>query len=81
MTPKTTLTPLQAIKKYCKSECSLGDMASWKDCTIKTCHLWGYRLGHKPPKKHARMVIIQPKWHLAANKPNIINTNEKEVKS
>lgn len=44
------LTPLQAIKKYCKKNCCAGDLRSWKDCTAKNCLLFSFRLGHKPRK-------------------------------
>jgi len=39
------LTPLQAIKQYCKIQCCTGDKESWKECTFKECPLYSFRLG------------------------------------
>jgi hypothetical protein len=39
------LTRGRAIKLYCKENCCAGDMTSWKNCTIKSCFLWNFRLG------------------------------------
>ena len=42
------LTPIKAIKLYCKESCCAGDMKSWKECSVKSCPLYPYRLGHRP---------------------------------
>ena len=39
------LSPLRAIKLFCKLHCCVGDMESWKNCTITDCLLYRYRLG------------------------------------
>jgi len=46
------LTPIQAIKSYCKIQCCAGDTISWKECTLKErCPLYPYRLGKRPITK------------------------------
>ena len=42
------LTPIKAIKLYCKESCCAGDMKSWKECSSKSCPLYPYRLGKRP---------------------------------
>ena len=44
-TPKKKLSPLKAIKFYCKRICSVDDQISWKKCTANRCALYHYRLG------------------------------------
>ena len=39
------LTPVKAIKNYCKEMCCAGDQESWKNCTLTNCFLFRYRLG------------------------------------
>lgn len=41
---KTYKTPLAAIKAKCK-ECCCGVIEEVKQCTMKDCALWQYRLG------------------------------------
>jgi len=41
------LTPLKAIKEYCKEQCCAGDTISWKDCTFEECPLFTFRIGKK----------------------------------
>jgi hypothetical protein len=45
------LTPMMAIKKKCKEHCCCGDLTSWKECSVKTCPLWAYRMGKRPQKQ------------------------------
>jgi hypothetical protein len=42
------LTPIKAIKKYCKESCCCRDIKSWKHCTNENCPLFIYRLGKRP---------------------------------
>jgi hypothetical protein len=42
------LTPVRAIKIYCKESCCAGDLKSWKECSRKVCPLFAYRLGKRP---------------------------------
>ena len=44
---KKRLTRSQAIKKYCKFQCCVGDLESWKNCTITNCFLWRFRKGRE----------------------------------
>ncbi|MCX6748213.1 MAG: hypothetical protein NT076_01265 [Candidatus Pacearchaeota archaeon] len=39
------LSPLKSIRAYCKSQCCIEDLKSWKECTFSSCLLWRYRLG------------------------------------
>ncbi len=45
------LTPLRAIKKYCKMHCCAGDIPSWKECGDEECPLFIYRIGKNPKRK------------------------------
>ena len=42
------LTPVRAIKLYCKEECNAGDLKNWKECQRRVCPLFSYRLGKRP---------------------------------
>lgn len=42
---KKRLSPLKAIKKYCKLMCCCNDWRSWKYCSFTNCFLYRYRLG------------------------------------
>ena len=44
------LTPLKAIKEYCKVQCCTNDAISWKECTITDCPLYQYIFGRKEKK-------------------------------
>ncbi len=41
------LTPLKAIKEYCKEQCCAGDKPSWKGCLDTDCPLYRFRTGVK----------------------------------
>ena len=41
------LRPLKAIRAKCL-DCSVGDQKAVRECTIKSCPLWSYRLGKRP---------------------------------
>ena len=45
------LTPLQAIKKYCRYSCCANNTICWKLCPSKNCPLFPYRMGKRPQKK------------------------------
>lgn len=45
------LTPMKAIRKKCLDCCS-GQHTEVRECTIKNCPLWGYRMGHRPIDEH-----------------------------
>ena len=47
----TKLTPLKAIKVYCKESCCAGEYLSWKECTFVDCPLFVYRMGTNPNRK------------------------------
>lgn len=44
------LTPVKAIRAKCL-DCSCGNKAEVRNCTIIDCSLYPYRLGHRPKKK------------------------------
>ena len=41
------LTPIKAIRAKCL-DCSNGQFKEIRLCPVKTCALYGYRLGHRP---------------------------------
>ena len=44
------LTPLKAIKKHCL-ECSGYEKKQVRECAIKDCVLFNYRMGNNPQRK------------------------------
>ena len=49
---KKKLTPLQAVKHYCRYQCCANDTISWKECTAEgVCPLFPYRMGKRPKKQ------------------------------
>jgi len=44
------MTPLQSIRKNCL-ECSNNQPSEVKNCIIKDCHLYAFRLGNNPHRK------------------------------
>ena len=50
---------LKAVKEHCKNTCCCGDMESWKNCTIKECMLWPFRMGKNPFRKKREMTGAQ----------------------
>ena len=44
---KELKTPLKAIRTHCL-ECSCGSSLEVKECVIKSCALYPYRLGKRP---------------------------------
>ena len=43
------LTPIKAIRAKCM-DCSNNQYAEIKNCIVKNCPLYPYRLGHRPKK-------------------------------
>lgn len=43
----TFLTPVKAIRAKCL-DCTANQIVEVRNCTIKTCALWPYRMGHRP---------------------------------
>lgn len=41
------LTPLRAIRAKCL-DCCCGQFLEVRNCKIKDCSLWPYRMGHRP---------------------------------
>lgn len=49
------LTPLRAIKEYCKLTCCSNDRKSLTDCTLIDCPLWNFRFGTKQiPERYTK---------------------------
>ena len=44
------LTPVKAIRAKC-IECCNGQVYEVRLCPITSCPLYGYRMGHRPPKE------------------------------
>lgn len=47
---KEYLTPIKAIRKNC-IDCSGGSLKDVKECIIKDCPLYPYRMGTNPKRK------------------------------
>ena len=56
------LTPIPAIKKYCKEQCCANDFKSWKECSAINCYLWLFRLGKRPTPKTIQQQKQHPKY-------------------
>jgi len=41
------LTPIQSIRAKC-IDCSTGSLVEVRLCTVRTCPIWGYRMGKRP---------------------------------
>ncbi len=41
------ITPMKAIRLKCL-ECCAGQRLEVRECVLKTCPLYGYRMGHRP---------------------------------
>ena len=41
------LTPINAIRAKCL-DCCCGHIAEIRNCTVKNCALYPYRMGHRP---------------------------------
>jgi len=42
------ITPLKAIRRKCL-ECCAGQRLEVRECLLKTCPLFPFRMGHRPP--------------------------------
>lgn len=73
-----TITPLQAIRKYCL-QCSCGDKKEVDECTISGCPLYVFRLGEPKTSKNENenAPIITPGDML--DKPKCIVKEEKSL--
>lgn len=45
--PMKNLTPIKSIRAKC-IDCSRGQLKEVKECPIKNCPLWPYRMGRRP---------------------------------
>ncbi|MCX6742042.1 MAG: hypothetical protein NTX24_02615 [Candidatus Pacearchaeota archaeon] len=66
------LTPIKAIKKYCKEQCCNMEIESWKKCPTTTCYLYPYRLGKRPitktlPEQSNTQKVIDSPHNLTKN--------------
>ena len=78
------LSPLKAIRLYCKNQCSAGDLKSWKNCTFSNCFLFGYRFGKLNQNSSENRGLLHmnfsKKPHLKpALKPKIRQEKENEM--
>jgi len=57
---KDYLTPIQAIRKHC-IQCSGGSVKEVRECIIKDCPLYDFRLGTNPRRKgiNRRAVVVK----------------------
>lgn len=54
------LTRARAIREKCL-DCSCGQIVEVRECTIKTCALWTYRMGYEVDKNGNRLTKEQIK--------------------
>ncbi len=47
---KPVLTPMKAIRAKCL-DCSCGQVKEIRECPVKNCALWPYRMGRRPTKQ------------------------------
>ena len=47
---KQGLTPIKAIREKCK-DCTGHQLQEIRECSIKTCALWPYRMGKRPKRE------------------------------
>ena len=52
---KQGLTPIKAIREKCK-DCTGHQLQEIRECSIKTCALWPYRMGRRP--KHEDLDLL-----------------------
>lgn len=45
------LTPIKSIRKKCLSCCN-NQITEVRECSIKECPLWFYRMGHRPKQDY-----------------------------
>jgi hypothetical protein len=43
-------TPIKAIRAKCL-DCACGQFVEVRECPVKECPLWEYRLGHRPKEE------------------------------
>lgn len=46
----TLLTPIKAIRAKCK-DCTNNQYLEIRECKLKNCSLWPYRMGKRPKKE------------------------------
>jgi hypothetical protein len=46
------LTPIKAIRAKCL-DCTCGQFLEVRECRVKTCPLYEYRMGHRPKKEES----------------------------
>ncbi|MFA7172639.1 MAG: hypothetical protein WC340_04365 [Kiritimatiellia bacterium] len=49
------LRPLKAIRANCL-DCCCGKPSEVRACSLKTCPVWGYRMGHRPSPADVKAV-------------------------
>lgn len=48
------ITPMKAIRLKCL-DCTAGQVKEVKNCPVKNCPLYGYRMGHRPKGEESTM--------------------------
>jgi len=76
--PKGKLSPLKAIKFYCKEMCCSGDTKSWQECSFDSCFLFKYRLGKLAGKTTSKEELSPKVASLPLNfsKQSILQVNQ-----
>ncbi len=58
----SVLRPLKAIRANCL-DCCCGKPSEVRLCPVKTCPLWGYRMGHRPSATDVKAVTAALENH------------------
>lgn len=67
------LTPMRAIRKKCL-ECSCGQITEIRECKVKTCALYPYRMGHRP--KGEENIVESEKMENCVDSAGVFETEE-----
>ncbi len=73
---KKKLTRARAIKLYCRYECCANQTEDWKNCLLKGCFLWKFRMGREIYTK--RNTFKKGMQNPMVSKQQQLNLKEKE---
>lgn len=71
------VTPMKAIRLKCL-QCTCGQFQEIRDCTIKDCALYPYRMGHRPKKETSQDATCEESKNEAMNELQIDYNTRKE---
>lgn len=68
--PNKRLTPLSAVKFYCRFICCANDTLNWKYCNAAKCPLIEYRKGKRPKVNKFIKKTLDSPINSSKNKPS-----------